>query len=326
MRAALVTAEGKAPVLGGLGIPVAAGNEQLIRVKAAAISNVVRARAAGTHYSSDNLFPFVAGVDGVGSLSNGQRVYFALPRPPHGSMADMTVTDPSLCVQVPDEVDDITAAAIVNPGMSSWMALTERAALKVGETVLINGATGTSGRLAVQIARYLGAGRIIATGRNASALREVEMLGADVIILLDENASTHEFKLMQAFHDGIDIVIDYLWGPIAEFLLMAAARAGREATPVRFVQVGSVSAPDITLPGSVLRSSAIHIMGSGHGSVPMPRLMDIASDVLRATIPAGLQIAYSPVPFSDFERAWGCDDSRCRTVFIMDAGGAGDGY
>ncbi len=111
------------------------------------------------------------------------------------------------------------------------MALTERAGLKPGETVLVNGSTGTSGRLAVQIARHLGAGRIIATGRNVCALRDVEALGADVTIQLDADTRKHEMKFLQAFREGVDIVIDYLWGPSAEDLLMAAARAGREAFP-----------------------------------------------------------------------------------------------
>ncbi|ENV2971893.1 MULTISPECIES: quinone oxidoreductase family protein [Enterobacter cloacae complex] len=325
MRAAFVSAEGKVPVLRESDIPVAVGNEHIIRVKAAAISHVVRAKAAGKHYSSDTSYPFTAGIDGVGLLSDGRRVYFALPRAPHGSLADMTVADPALCVPVPDEVDDLTAAAIVNPGLSSWMALTERAGLKPGETVLVNGSTGTSGRLAVQIARHLGAGRIIATGRNVCALRDVEALGADVTIQLDADTRKHEMKFLQAFREGVDIVIDYLWGPSAEDLLMAAARAGREAFPLRYVQVGSVSAQEITLPGSVLRASATQIMGSGHGSVPMQRLMDIAGEVLLATVPAGLHIACSPVPFSDFDQAWLRDDSMCRTVFTMDTGGEGDG-
>ena len=96
-----------------------------------------------------------------------RRVYFVLPRAPYGSMAEQAVVPSAHCVPLPDELDDVTAAAIANPGMSSWAAYTERARLKAGETVLVNGATGTAGRLAVQIAKYLGARKVIATGRNA---------------------------------------------------------------------------------------------------------------------------------------------------------------
>ena len=168
----------------------------------------------------------------------------------------------------------VDIAAIANPGMSSWVALTERPRLKPGETVLVNGATGTSGRLAVQITKLLGAGRIIATGRNAKALGEARSLGADTTIQLGEDAERLEHRFMQELAQGIDIVIDYLWGPGAGRLLIAAAKAGRDAVPMRFVQVGSVSASDITLPGSVLRASAIELMSSGHGSVPVPRLIE----------------------------------------------------
>ncbi|WJS85418.1 zinc-binding alcohol dehydrogenase family protein [Paracoccus sp. TOH] len=320
MRAAIVSMARRLPALGELSAPVASAGEKLIQVNAAAISHVVKARASGEHYSTDEQFPFVVGIDGVGRLEDGGRVYFALPRPPFGSMADYTVADARLCVPVPDDLDDFTAAAIANPGMSCWVALTERAQLKPGETVLINGATGTSGRLAIQIAKLLGAGRIIATGRNVKALGEAKSLGADVTIQLGEDAEQLEHRFMHEFAQGVDIVIDYLWGHSAECLLIAAAKAGRDAVPMRFVQVGSVSASDITLPSSVLRASAIELMGSGHGSVPVPRLVEITGEVLRATVPSNLTVAFKPVPFADFDQAWPLDNSTCRTVFAMNAG------
>ena len=85
-------------------------------------------------------FPFVAGIDGVGRLDDGRRVYFVLPRAPYGSMAEVSVVPSAQCIAVPDELDDVTAAAIANPGMSSWAAYAERARLRAGETVLVNGA------------------------------------------------------------------------------------------------------------------------------------------------------------------------------------------
>lgn len=321
MRAAIVSAAGRAPVLGKLAAPVASIGEKLIQVNAAAISHVVKARASGAHYNAGEQFPFVVGIDGVGRLEDGSRVYFALPRPPYGSMADLIVADARLCVPVPEGLDDFTAAAIANPGMSSWAALSERSRLKPGETVLINGATGTSGRLAVQIARLLGAGRIIATGRNVKALGEAEALGADVTIQLGEDREQLERQFMQEFARGVDIVIDYLWGQSAECLLIAAVKAGRDAVPMRFVQVGSVATQDITLPSAVLRASAIELMGSGNGSVPVPRLIEITNEVLRATSSNDLKIAFKPVPFCDFDQAWPLDDSTCRTVFVMNTGG-----
>jgi NADPH:quinone reductase-like Zn-dependent oxidoreductase len=132
------------------------------------------------------------GVDGVGRLDDGRRVYFVLPKPPLGSMSERTVVRSEQCVALPDGLDDVTAAAIANPGMSAWAALKERAELAAGETVLVNGATGTAGRLAVQIAKYMGARKVIATGRNIEALKSLAHLGADVTIPLGEDPDALE--------------------------------------------------------------------------------------------------------------------------------------
>ena len=117
-----------------------ADGDRRIFVTAAAISHVARSRASGVHYSASGQYPFVVGVDGVGRLDDGRRVYFALPRAPHGSMAERTLVPSSHCLALPEDLDDVTAAAIANPGMSSWAAYTERARLTPGETVLVNGA------------------------------------------------------------------------------------------------------------------------------------------------------------------------------------------
>ena len=262
----------------------------------------------------------MVGIDGVGRLDDGSRVYFVLPRAPFGGMAERTVAPSAQCLPLPDALDDVTAAAIANPGMSSWAAYAERAKLTAGETVLVNGATGTAGRLAVQIAKHLGARKVIATARNADALRSVAALGADVTIPLVDDETALEERLKEQFAQGVDVVIDYLWGKSAERLLIAGAKAGKEAAPIRFVQIGAVSGPDITLPSAVLRSSAIVLMGSGIGSIPFDRFVHAIDGVLRATVPAGLKIAATPVPLSDVEQAWPRDDSARRTVFTVGAG------
>ncbi len=159
MKAAIVQGAGQAPVYGDFAEPVLLPGESRVTVTASALSHLALGRAAGTHYSAAGSFPFVAGVDGVGRLDDGSRVYFLALRAPYGSMAEYSVARAGHWVGVPDALDDVTAAAIANPGMSSWAALAERAKLQAGETVLINGATGISGRLAVQIARHLGAKR-----------------------------------------------------------------------------------------------------------------------------------------------------------------------
>lgn len=322
MKAAIVQRAGQAPIFRDFEEPVVAPGEYLIRVTAAAVSQNARSRAEGTHYSSTDEFPFVVGIDGVGRLEDGSRVYFVTPRAPFGSMAERTVAATARCLVLPDDLDDATAAAIANPGMSSWAAYTERARLKPGEAVLVNGATGTAGRLAVQIARHFGARKVIATGRNIDALRSLEALGADVTIPLVEDEAALDVRFREQFARGIDVVVDFLWGKSAERLLMAGATTGADAVPIRFVQVGSVSGQTITLPSAVLRSSAIELMGSGIGSVAPDKLLHAIDGVLRATVPSGFKIAFKPTPLCDFEREWSNNDSTNRTVFTVNGAGA----
>jgi NADPH:quinone reductase-like Zn-dependent oxidoreductase len=191
----------------------------------------------------------------------------------------------------------------------------ERAKLAAGETVLVNGATGTAGRLAVQIAKYMGAKKIIATGRNIEVLKSLAALGADVTIPLVEDADALEEAFRAQFADGVDIVVDYLWGPSAERLILAAAKAGKDAAPIRFVQIGSVSAPNMTLPSAALRSSALELMGSGIGSIPLDRLVRSIDDLMQATEPGRFEIATKTVPLSAVEETWSTAANIPRIVF-----------
>ncbi len=315
MKAATVKGAGQSPVYGDFPDPVPSSDSQLVKVTASALSGLARRRATGTHYSSSHQFPLVVGVDGVGLLQDATRVYFAMPKEPHGGVAEQTIVSPDRCLPLPDELDDVSAAAIANPGMSSWAAYTERAKLKAGETVLINGGTGAAGRLAIQIAKHLGAKKVIATGRNPAGLRRAADLGADVILPLIEDRAALESSFVQEFAAGVDVVIDYLWGKSAESLLKARAEVGRDAGPLRYVEVGAASGGKISLPGNVLRSSSIELMGSGLGSVPTPRLLHCVDELFKATVPGGFKIDMQSVPLSDFEAAWSNEDHTIRTVF-----------
>lgn len=317
MKAAVVKGAGQPPVYENLDHPEALAGHHLIDVAASALSQVTRSRASGAHYSSSDAFPFVAGVDGAGRLEDGQRVYFFAPHAPFGALAERSLVPVTNCIPLPDALDDITAAAIAIPGMSSWAALTERARFVQGETVLVNGATGASGRLAVQIAKYLGAGKVIATGRNPASLESLKRVGADFTISLEQDESSLSRDFESHFHQGVDVVLDYLWGPSARSLLIAAAKASAEAFPVRFVQIGSIGGADIQLPGAVLRATAITLLGSGIGSVALPRLLHAVKEVLNAAVPAGLQIATEAVPLADLNLHWGGSDSLARTVFTL---------
>jgi NADPH:quinone reductase-like Zn-dependent oxidoreductase len=311
MKAAVVKAQGGSPVYGDFDEPVAKSGQTIVNVSASALSNVTKMRASGSHYSSDNIFPAVAGVDGVGRTAEGQRVYFILPEAPFGALAEKSLVKTQQCIALPDDLDDVTAAAIANPGMSAWASIMERAHLKAGETVLVNGATGTAGRIAVQLAKYLGAARVIATGRNEKELEQIKKLGADSAIpfALDashpQGAKQYEQALMTEFARGIDIVIDYLWGESARTIIAAIAKSVEDARPVRFVHVGGASGEEsINLPGAALRSSAIVLMGSGFKSVRSSVLLGAIKSVFEATIPARLQIDVKSAPLSQIAEYW----------------------
>jgi NADPH:quinone reductase-like Zn-dependent oxidoreductase len=148
-------------------------------------------------------------------------------------------------------------------------------------------------------------------------LKAVAALGADVTIPLVEDEAALEESFKPQFAQGVDVVIDYLWGKSAERLLIAGAKAGKDAVPIRFVQIGSITGPNIALPSAVLRSSAIELMGSGIGSIPLHRFVHAIDGLLRATASAGFAIAATPVPLAEVERAWPLDDSTRRTVFTL---------
>src|SRR6202162_5181355 len=173
---------GKPPRAGQFPDPIPAEGEVVVHVRAASLKPVDKQMAAGTHYASFRELPAVCGLDGVGVLDDGTRVFFAGPRRPYGAMAERTVVRRGQCFAVPDSLSDDMAAALPNPGVSAWLTLKERAKLLPGQSVLILGATGVTGKLAVQIAKILGAGRVIAAGRNESVLNSLLELGADTII------------------------------------------------------------------------------------------------------------------------------------------------
>src|SRR5262249_57843365 len=177
MKAAVLRALGRPPRCEEFPDPQAGEGEVLVHVKAASLKNVDKMMAGGSHYDRIAKLPCVCGVDGVGLLDDGSRVYCGGARPPYGMMAERTVVARAWCLPVPEQVDDVTAAALPNPALSAWLALVWRAQLRPGESVLVLGATGVAGQLAVQIAKHLGAERVVAAGRNRRGLATLHGLG-----------------------------------------------------------------------------------------------------------------------------------------------------
>jgi NADPH:quinone reductase-like Zn-dependent oxidoreductase len=317
MRAALVEDFGQPPRYRESSVPDVNDGEVLVKVRAAALSNLVRGQASGSHYSSTTQLPFTPGNDGVGIIpEDDARVYFISPRAPYGSMAEYSVVSRAMTVPVPPNIDDVDAAALGNPGLATWGSLLGRAKLQAGEAVLINGATGIAGRQAIQVAKYLGASNIVATGRDERALKELEVLGANLTISLKESEEILS-RTFRSVVPSVQVVLDFLWGPSAELILKAAAGHGSpEGEPrIRFVQIGSMSAGTINLPGQVLRSSGVELMGSGLGSLSSQQILQALRAMFAAASTVQFAIDIDPVPLSAVEEAWTRKNER-RIVFI----------
>lgn len=231
-------------------------------------------------------------------------------------MCELTVAPRSKCLPLPDEIDDLQAAAIVNPGMSAWLSLKDRAGVAPGETVLILGATGVAGHLAIQAARHLGANRIIAAGRNLDTLAK-ENLDA-VISLAQPEDETRESFAVEA-RKGIDVVIDYLWGRPTELLLEGLAKSfdPNATRHIRLVELGDSAGKTISLPGATLRSIDLKLMGGGFGSVPLQQVLDAIPTLFSLAASGRLRVSVDPVPLEEVEAAWARKERGRRIVFTM---------
>ena len=305
-------------------VPSPAAGEALVNVRAAALHRIVKSLANGTHYGSTGVLPFIPGVDGVGHLAlpfgnlpAGTRVFFGAARPPFGTFAQQSLAVGSMLIPLPDALDDATAAAIANPAMSSAVALM-RAQCQPGESVLILGATGVSGQLAVQIAKSRGARRVIATGRNPQALELLKALGADATLSLDQDRDT----LIAAIHHeiathGIDVVLDYLWGPPTETFLAAISQKGlsHAAPRIRYIQIGNMAGPTISLPAATLRSSGLELLGSGFGSASLDQIRQAVADFFATIAIHPVAFTCKTAPLSEVTTLWNTDEQGVRLVF-----------
>jgi NADPH:quinone reductase-like Zn-dependent oxidoreductase len=292
-------------------------DETLAEVLAVGLHPRVRSGAAGRHYTSTGTLPMIPGIDGVGRLPDGGLVYFAVPDDVWGSMADQAVVDPRRTVPLPEDADVAKIAAAMNPAMSAWVALRRRVPLQPGQSVLVLGATGNAGTMAVQVARRLGAGRVVGAGRNPERLAALATVGADQVVALDDDPGATAARLAEAAAE-VDIVIDYLWGAPAAAAMMAllTARADRSRA-LDWIQIGAIAGPAIELPSVALRSANLRIQGCGQGSVSPPAyLAELPS--LVAEIDAGtIAVNARPVPLADVEAAWTAPElPGQRTVLI----------
>ena len=323
MHAAVVTAFDHAPRYREFDEPTASGDDEeadqeVVDVVAAALHPRVRSQAAGTHYESDGELPLIPGIDGVGRRSDGSLVYFVLPDTRFGSMAERVAIDLRRSIPVPDAADPIAIAAAMNPAMSSWVALRRRARLEPGQTVLVLGATGSAGRLAVQVATHLGAARVVAAGRDRETLDALVDQGADAVVSLGGDERDAAARVAEAAAD-VDVVLDYLWGRPTELALPALLTARRDrGAPLAWVQIGAVAGAEIRLPSALLRQANVALMGSGQGSVSTRGILEELAPLLTEVSSGSFVLDTEVHPLAEVERVWGeLRDGRRRIVFSI---------
>ena len=263
------------------------------------------------------LLPMIPGIDGVGRRPDGTPIYFVADDHNAGTMADMAVVDPGRTIELPGDVDAATVAATMNPAMSAWVALRRRVPIKPGHSVLVLGATGNAGTMAVRIARHLGAGRVTGAGRDPERLHALIGQGADEVVRLSDDATATGRALAAAAAD-VDIVLDYLWGVPAQEALMAllTARPDRSRA-LDWIQIGAIAGPTIELQSVALRSANLRLQGNGQGAVStavylaeLPALVD--------QISAGtLALTAIPKPLADVETIWATTDPPGRRTVLI---------
>jgi len=285
-----------------------------VRVLAAGLHPRVRSGASGSHYTSTGALPLIPGIDGVGETSDGERVYFLLIDTTRGSMAERVAVDRRRSVVLPSVADVERVAAAMNPGMSSWVALRRRIDFQPGQSVLVLGATGGAGQMAIQVAKHLGASRVVAAGRDAAALATLPELGADATVSLVGDPDAVDRALGQAAC-AVDVVIDYTWGaPTQRALPAVLTHREDRSRALTWLQIGAIAGPSVELHSAWLRAARVEILGSGQGSVPTRAFVE-ELPALAADISAGtFAINAVPTPLSQIEAAWNAPAARGERV------------
>jgi NADPH2:quinone reductase len=304
MRAALVEAVGSPPVPADVDEPDRQDGAALVEVEAAPLNPVEIRVAAGRHPRRAQP-PYVPGLEGAGRVVEsarvppGRRVRFEGPALPgfgaQGTLAERAAVPEESLVELPDEADGDLAAALGVVGITALLAL-DRAAPVDGRRVLVLGATGAVGQIAVQLARLMEAGRVVGAGRSAERLERVRELGAEKVVELGDGDLADVFE--RAAGGPLDIVIDPLWGEPA----MAALRA--IATEGRLVNVGQSAGTDVRVPLESVRNrqGAIHAISSGW--TPLERKAEVYRRVLDLAVAGDLTVDREVVPLGEVAAAW----------------------
>lgn len=317
MRAAVVTAFDEPPHYLEHPEPQAYGeHEVVVDVVAAGLSPRVRSQASAERLPHPGTLPLVPGIDGVGRMPDGKLRYFVQPDTTLGSMAERTVIDVRRSIALPDDVDAVTLAAAMDPAMSSWVALRRRVDFRVGQRVMVLGATGNAGRLAVQVARRLGAAYVVAVGRDVGRLADLATHDVDATVSLADEPERLATRLGEAGRH-VDVVLDYLGGePTAEALRAIAAARADDSHLLTWVQVGSAAGGGSPIPSAALRATRLRVVGSGPASVATSDIIEELADLASEIHHRGLFVDAAPVPLAGIERVWRLPSTGPRFVVV----------
>ncbi|HEX7290924.1 MAG TPA: zinc-binding alcohol dehydrogenase family protein [Conexibacter sp.] len=301
MHAAVLHAYGETPSYEPFDDPVAGDGQLVVEVSAAGVNPVDVRKASGTFVSGPPPLPSVVGSEGVGRVvGDGRRVYFGGSVAPFGAFAERTLVGVEEPVELPDAIDDGVAVALGVSGLAAWLPLAWRARLQPGETVLVLGATGIVGQLAVQAARLLGAGRVVAAGRDRAMLERARELGADAVV--DLGAVAPGEPLTQAFREAaggdVDVVHDPLWGAPAAAALAALGVGGR------LVQLGQSAGAEATFASVPIRGRHLDLLGYMNYLVPPDVRRDAYRTLVEHAVGGRLAVEVERLPLAQVAEAW----------------------
>ncbi len=289
MRAAVLEKAGEAPHVKDFEDP----DGDTVRVRLAGLNPVDLILASG---QADPPTPSVVGKEGVGDTADGQRVYFNSPPQPFGSWAQRCRVDPQRTFPVPDGVDDDLAVALGIAGLAAWLPLTRHADVGETDSVLVLGATGVVGQIAVQAAKVLGARRVVGAGRDPDALRRVAELGADATVRLGSDSKSDAQALEEEAGDGYTVVIDTVYGD--PFL----AALANTANGARLVTIGEQAGTEVAVPFRSLMGRT-HV---GHNNDLMPVAEQRAgyAEIARHAAEGRIRVETRRYSLEQAEQAW----------------------
>ena len=276
--------------------PEAGDGQVVVDVTVAGLNPVDMVIAAGRFPTGPPELPSVPGREGVGTV-DGRRVYFTTT-PPFGSMADRALAATDALFDIPDGLSDDLAVALGIAGLAAWLPLAWRAKVQEGETVLVLGATGVVGTIAVQAAKLLGAGRVVAAGRDADGLRKATERGADAVVDLSDTDDPTAAYREASGGEGPDVVIDPLWGEPGLAAIRALAPFGRH------VQIGNSADPQLTLAAPPFRNNMSTVMGYTNFRVPLADQAEAYAAMAAHAAEGRIVVDVERMPLAEVATAW----------------------